>query len=64
MITAPPPYELKIRRCTIHAGRYRWDLLENGKFVQTSRKSYATHIEARRAALRMMERLTRKPEAG
>jgi len=35
--------------------------LENGKFVQTSWKSYATHIEARRAAQRIMQRLSRKP---
>ena len=26
-----PPYEVKTRRCTIHPGRYRWDIWEPSK---------------------------------
>ena len=54
-------YELKVRRCTIHAGRYRWDILENGKPLQSSPDSFATRREAQKAGLVVMRRLTVKP---
>ena len=37
----PPPYELAVRACTIHAGRYRWDIRESGTAVQSSIESFA-----------------------
>jgi hypothetical protein len=59
----PPPYAIKTRRCTIHAGRFRWDILERGKPVQSSEESYATRHEAEVAGRAEMAKLT-KPGAG
>jgi hypothetical protein len=54
-------YELKVRRCTIHAGRYRWDILENGRPLQSSTDSFPTRKEAQKAGLIEMRRLTVRP---
>jgi hypothetical protein len=50
---APPPYDLVIRPCTIHAGRYRWDIR-----VQSSMDSFANEPEAHADGRREVERLT------
>jgi hypothetical protein len=55
----PPPYGIKTRRCTIHAGRFRWDILERGKPVLSSEDSYATRHEAEAAGRDEMKKLTR-----
>jgi len=55
----PPPYGVKTRRCTIHADRFRWDILERGRAAQSSAESYATRHEAEVAGRVEMERLTR-----
>ncbi len=57
---APPPYELTTRRCTMHAGRYRWDIVENGKPIESSKESFATRKQAHTDGLSVMQRLTRK----
>ena len=54
---SPPPYGIKTRRCTLRPGRFRWDILERGKPVQSSEESYATRPEAEAAARVEMEKL-------
>jgi hypothetical protein len=51
MPPVPPVYELKTRRCTIHVGRFRWDILENGKPIESSAESFLTRREARQKGL-------------
>jgi hypothetical protein len=41
-----PPYDLVTRPCTIHAGRFRWDIRENGRPIRSSTESFATEHEA------------------
>ena len=43
---APPPYDLVVRPCTMHAGRYRWDIRQSGRPIQSSMDSFATEQEA------------------
>lgn len=45
MAQSPQPYDLVTRPCTIHAGRFRWDLRENGRPIQSSIESFATEQE-------------------
>jgi hypothetical protein len=42
MAQSPQPYDLVTRPCTIHAGRFRWDIRENGRPVQSSMEAFAT----------------------
>ena len=46
MAQSPQPYDLVTRPCTIDAGRFRWDIRENGRPVQSSTESFATKQEA------------------
>jgi len=46
MAQSPQPYDLVTRPCTIHAGRFRWDIRENGKPIRSSVVSFATEQEA------------------
>ena len=46
MALSPQPYDLVTRPCTIHAGRFRWDIRENGRPIQSSIESFATEQEA------------------
>ena len=39
MTDPTPPYELVIRTCTIDAGRYRWEIRQIGRPVQSSMES-------------------------
>jgi hypothetical protein len=55
---APPPYDLIIRHCTIHAERYRWDIRRGGMPVQSSMDSFASEQEAHADGRREVERLT------
>ena len=59
-----PPYEVKTRRCTIHAGRYRWDIRERGEPVQSSMESFATREEAEAAGHAEMEKLVKTRRIG
>ncbi len=43
---SPQPYDLVTRPCTIDAGRFRWDIRENGRPIQSSMESFATEQEA------------------
>jgi len=60
----PPPYAVKVRRCTIHAGRYRWDIHENDRPVQSSAGSFATEHEAEASGLIEMKKLISKNRVG
>jgi hypothetical protein len=57
----PPPYSLRVRSCTIHAGRLRWDIhehgYEHGRPIQSSLDSFATDQEAEADGLAEMEKL-------
>ena len=57
---APPPYDVVVRPCTIHAGRYRWDTRQCGMPVQSSIDSFASEQEAHEDGRREMERLMRR----
>ena len=46
MAPSPQPYDLVTRPCTIYAGRFRWDIRENGRPIQSSIESFATEQEA------------------
>jgi hypothetical protein len=46
MAQSPQPYDLVTRPCTIDAGRFRWDIRENGRPIQSSMESFATEHEA------------------
>ena len=52
-----PLYGVKVRPCTIHAGRFRWDILENGRPVQSSPGSFATKQEAEASGFAEIEKL-------
>jgi hypothetical protein len=43
---SPQPYDLVTRPCTIDAGRFRWDIREDGRPIQSSMESFATEQEA------------------
>jgi len=61
---SPAPYEVKTRRCTIHAGRYRWDILDHGKKIQSSMDSFATREEADAAGHAELEKLVKTLRIG
>ena len=46
MAQSPQPYDLVTRPCTIQAGRFRWDIRENERPIQSSMESFATEQEA------------------
>src|SRR5258708_7060647 len=46
MAQSPQPYDLVTRPCTIHAGRFRWDIRENGTPIRSSMESFTTEHEA------------------
>ena len=48
----------------IHAGRYRWDIHENGRPVQSSADSFATEHEAEASGLIEMKKLISKNRVG
>jgi hypothetical protein len=50
-LQSPQPYDLVTRPCTIHAGRFRWDIRQNGRPVQSSMESFASEQEAHMVAL-------------
>ena len=57
MAQSPQPYDLVTRPCTIHAGRFRWDIRENGRPVQSSMESFATDQEAHADGRHELEKL-------
>jgi hypothetical protein len=54
---SPQPYDLVTRPCTIHAGRFRWDIRENGRPIQSSMESFATEQEAHADGRHELEKL-------
>ena len=50
---SPQPYDLVSRPCTIHAGRFRWDIRENGRPME----SFATEQEAHADGRHELEKL-------
>jgi hypothetical protein len=57
MAQSPQPYDLVTRPCTIHAGRFRWDIRENGTPVQSSMESFASEQEAHADGRHELEKL-------
>ena len=57
MAQSPQPYDLVTRPCTIHAGRFRWDIRENGTPVRSSMESFATEQEAHADGRHELEKL-------
>ena len=57
MAQSPQPYDLVTRPCTIHAGRFRWDIRENGRPIQYSMESFATEQEAHADGRHELEKL-------
>jgi hypothetical protein len=56
---SPQPYDLVTRPCTIHAGRFRWDIRQNGRPVQSSMESFASEQEAHMDGRLELEKLMR-----
>jgi hypothetical protein len=50
-------YHVKVRRCTIHAGRFRWDILENGRPAESSPDSFFSRREAKADGLARLHEL-------
>jgi hypothetical protein len=57
VVQSPQPYDLVTRPCTIHAGRFRWDIRQNGRPVQSSMESFASEQEAHVDGRRELEKL-------
>ncbi len=57
MAQSPQPYDLVTRPCTIDAGRFRWDIRENGRPIQSSMESFATEQEAHADGRHELEKL-------
>jgi hypothetical protein len=53
----PPPPSVRIRRCSIHAGRYRWDVMEGGRPIASASESFATKDEAEAAGFDELAKL-------
>jgi hypothetical protein len=56
-LQSPQPYDLVTRPCTIYAGRFRWDIREHGRPIQSSMESFATEQEAHADARHYLEKL-------
>ena len=54
---SPQPYNVVTRPCTIHAGRFRSDIRENGRPIKPSMESFATEQEAHADGRRELEKL-------
>ena len=50
-------YSLKIRPCTEHAGRFRWEILDSDGVLDTSWVSFATERAAEEGGRREMQNL-------
>ena len=53
----PHPYVLKIRPCSEHDGRYRWEIFDSDGLLDTSWASFATEREADEAGRRELQSL-------
>jgi hypothetical protein len=53
----PPRYAVAVRACTIHTGRFRWDIHRDGVAVLSSPNSYVSETEALRAGAEEILRL-------
>ena len=58
-----PPYSIRVRRCTIHAGRFRWDILDGTRPIASAPESFATRDQAKAAGVKEVDRLTGGGEA-
>ena len=53
----PHPYSLKIRPCSTHAGRFRWEILDSDGVLGASWVSFATEREAEEGGRRELQSL-------
>jgi hypothetical protein len=60
----PPANELVVRACTIHAGRYRWEIRQIGTPIQSSMESFATAQEAHMDGRQVIEKLMQVSRLG
>jgi hypothetical protein len=60
MSDAQPSLTVRVRRCTIHAGRVRWDILEDGAPL-VGPESFATRAEAEAAGRAELEKMASTP---
>jgi hypothetical protein len=51
------PYAVSIRPCTIHTGRFRWDIMYFGMPILSSPDSFPTELEALSAGTREISKL-------
>jgi hypothetical protein len=58
------PYEVKTRRCTVDACRYRWDIWVHGRRVHSSTDSFASREKATAAGHAELERLGKTLRTG
>jgi hypothetical protein len=47
-----PPFSVRVRPCTLHSGRYRWDAMYLGTPILSSSDSFPTELEALNAGTR------------
>jgi hypothetical protein len=52
-----PPRRVFVRPCTIHTGRFRWDILEGAKPIHSSPDSFLTEEDATADGERELEKL-------
>jgi hypothetical protein len=57
-----PRYDIVARRCTILAGRYRWDIRQSGLPIRSSMDSFAGEQEVHENGRREMENVMRRVE--
>lgn len=51
------PYAINVRPCTIHAGRFRWDIIYLGTPILSSPDSFPTELEALNDGTRELAKL-------
>jgi hypothetical protein len=54
---ADVPYAISVRACTIHAGRFRWDIMYLGTPILSSPDSFPTELEALNDGTREISKL-------
>jgi hypothetical protein len=54
-----PPFSVRVRPCTLHSGRYRWDAMYLGTPILSSSDSFATELEALNAGTREIGKVAR-----
>jgi hypothetical protein len=59
---SPPPYELKVRPCTVRCEQFRWEVRSGGRPLLISHEAYRSRPEAEAEGQIEMQRLAEKWE--